>query len=220
MSEVNHNSKLIIGITGVKHSGKNTVANYLVKKYGFIKRNLSEPLKTVCRSLFNFSNEQVDGEEKDIPDIDWFGLTPRETMQFMTTDLRKHMKKLKPEFGENIFIRNFDQWYKIQTNNYVVIPDVTFQNEVDYIRSKNGIILKILYHSTPNEVSLMDKIFSFFGINTESEPSIGYDISINNEHEHNITDLYAQIEKIMLDKFDLHRKVSMLENKNYEFFGN
>ena len=38
----------IIGILGNKRVGKDTVADYLVKNYGFIKYNFADPIKEIC----------------------------------------------------------------------------------------------------------------------------------------------------------------------------
>src|SRR5579863_3132559 len=54
---------VIIGITGRKRSGKDTVGNYLVEHYGFVKVSFADTLKEACKIIFGFSDEQVYGDE-------------------------------------------------------------------------------------------------------------------------------------------------------------
>lgn len=205
---MSNRTKLLIGITGAKRSGKDTVANYIVKKYGFHKRSLSEPLKEACKALFGFSENQLNGSSKETPDERWFGITPRETMQFVGTDLlRKQMGKLRTEIGEDVFLHNFRNWYESPDNNrdLVVVPDVRFQNEADYIHSQGGFVIKILYNATADEISLLERIKRFFGIIDahESEAQhVEYDLTVNNGYTHSFQDLYSQVNSIMKEKLE------------------
>ena len=202
------NGRLIVGIAGVKRSGKDTIANHLVKKHGFYKRSFAQPLKDVCKCLFGFSDNQLNGSDKEIPDEKWFGITPRETLQFVGTDLlRKQMSKLRGNFGEDIFIHSFRNWYEDEKNitkKLIVVPDVRFQNEVDYIHNQNGFVIKILYNATADEVSLLDRIKNFFGLNDEHESeaqNLDYDLTVNNGFNCTFMDLYSQVDAIMEQKF-------------------
>lgn len=60
----------IIGVAGNAGSGKDTVADHLVKNHGFVKVALADPLKRICREVFNFSEEQLWGpsEKRNEPD--------------------------------------------------------------------------------------------------------------------------------------------------------
>ena len=40
---------MLIGITGKKFNGKDTVADYIVKEYGGNKVSLATPVKEICR---------------------------------------------------------------------------------------------------------------------------------------------------------------------------
>lgn len=198
------NNKLLIGITGIKGSGKDTIADHLVRKYGFYKRSLAAPLKNACKCLFGFTDDQLNGSSKEIPDYRWFGITPRETMQFVGTDLfRKQMCKLNRNFDdENFFLHIFKLWYEddANTKSLVVISDVRFQNEVDYIRSQNGVVIKILYNATDDEVSLFEKIKNFLGLSDDHESeaqNVGYDLAVNNGSTCTFHDLYSQVDSIM-----------------------
>jgi len=52
---------MIIGLCGVAGSGKDTVADFLVKNHGFVKVAFADPLKRICKDVFDFSDEQLWG---------------------------------------------------------------------------------------------------------------------------------------------------------------
>jgi len=60
----------LIGISGLAGSGKDTVADILVKDYGFVKISLSDELKRICKSVYDFTDEQLWGssEKRSEPD--------------------------------------------------------------------------------------------------------------------------------------------------------
>lgn len=61
----------IIGITGYAGSGKDTVANILCKEHGFVKVAFADPLKRICKDVFDFTDEQLWGpsEMRNGPDL-------------------------------------------------------------------------------------------------------------------------------------------------------
>ena len=63
--------KRVIAITGHAGSGKDTLADILVKEYKFIKISLADPLKRFCREVYNFSDDQLWGpsSERNKPDF-------------------------------------------------------------------------------------------------------------------------------------------------------
>jgi hypothetical protein len=52
---------MILGLCGVAGAGKDTVADFLVAKRGCVKVALADPLKRICREVFNFSDDQLWG---------------------------------------------------------------------------------------------------------------------------------------------------------------
>ena len=71
---------MLIGISGVTYdkngnycsvaSGKSTVANRLVDKHNFVEVALGDPIKRICREVFDFTDEQLWGtpDAKNAPD--------------------------------------------------------------------------------------------------------------------------------------------------------
>lgn len=140
----------LIGLMGIKKSGKDTCADYLVNNFGYQKKSFADPLKAACAELFLFNDQQLYGtqEQKETPDPRWFGCSPRVVMQFVGTELlRNNLDKIMPGLGNNIFTHRFKLWYQEECyknpNLCIVIADVRFQNEVDFIQSLGGRIIKI-----------------------------------------------------------------------------
>jgi hypothetical protein len=141
---------VLVGLMGIKGSGKTTGAMYLLKTYGFVEKSFAEPLKKACKELFLLDDIQVFGtqEQKEIPDPRWFNCTPRKMMQYVGTELlRDQLEIIMPELGKDVFTHCFKLWYEAEMkknhNLCVVISDVRFQNEADFIQSLGGIVIKI-----------------------------------------------------------------------------
>jgi hypothetical protein len=140
---------MLIAFTAPKQSGKDTCADYLVEKYGYIKVSFAKPLKDILKILFMFTDEQLYGSEKEISDSRWFGCTPRTTMQYIGTELiRKQLDVIMPGMGEDYFVYYFKLWYEkqLQLNPHVkiVLADLrNFENEINIVKHFNGLIVKI-----------------------------------------------------------------------------
>src|SRR5690348_1154128 len=73
-------NKLVVTIAGKKFSGKDSIANRLVDKWGFWKLSLADPLKEAAKHIFLLSDRQLNEDLKEVVDLRW-NLTPREIMQ-------------------------------------------------------------------------------------------------------------------------------------------
>ena len=69
------NQNQIIGFLGKKRCGKDTSGDYLIEKYGFVKYAFADPVKQICKILFDFSEDQLYGNKKEGVDFRWY-LTP------------------------------------------------------------------------------------------------------------------------------------------------
>ena len=185
---------VLIGIIGNKESGKTTSGKYIVDKYKFIERTFAHCLKKACQELFLLSDDQVYGsqEQKEAPDSRWFDCSPRKILQYVGTDLmRDQFDVIMPGLGKNIFIHHFKIWYQEYINlnpeANIIITDVRFLNEISFITSLGGIIIKI---ERPN-INESDTHQS----ETELRQYKSSNFTIDNSK--NIIDLYANIDCIM-----------------------
>lgn len=127
----------LILITGKARHGKDTIADYCVKQYGFQKYMVAQPLKDICRIMFNFTESQVNGQDKDTIDERW-GIAPRLCLQFVGTELmREQIGTILPDVGQNIWIKCLaDKLQRIlatQPDAKFVISDVRYENELSFL---------------------------------------------------------------------------------------
>ncbi len=50
---------MLVVLSGKAGSGKDTVADYLVKNKYFTKISLADPIKRICSEYFDFSHEKL-----------------------------------------------------------------------------------------------------------------------------------------------------------------
>lgn len=142
----------VIGLVGDIGSGKDTVANYLVEEYGFVKIVISAPLKDCVASLFGWNREDLNGESeqsrrwREQIDEYWSArlniaeFTPRYALQYVGTELiRKHFCEdffcIKLEQRILDLINNNNQSTNGETKiNGIVVSDCRFRNELHLIK--------------------------------------------------------------------------------------
>jgi hypothetical protein len=146
---------MIIGVLGFIGSGKGTVGDIL-SDLGFKKESFASHLKDVTAVMFNWDRNLLEGdtdesrEFREKADPYWSSkfekdFTPRLALQLMGT-----------EVGRNVFDTNF--WVNCIENKIVmnkatpnfVITDVRFKNEIEWITSKNGILIEVRRGITPH----------------------------------------------------------------------
>jgi hypothetical protein len=141
----------LVGITGKHGVGKDTAAKFLCDTLLYTKYSLADPLKKGVKEIFNFSDDQLWGNAKDIVSPFW-GVSPREVLQKFGTDIiRNRIKDVIPalkDIGDNFWVLRFNLWYRsfIDENpmGKVVISDVRFKNEALAVKTYSGIIIKIV----------------------------------------------------------------------------
>lgn len=135
---------MIIGIVGFIGGGKGTVGEILSEN-GFHKDSFAAPLKDAVSILFGWPRELLEGDTelsrkwREEPDAYWseqFGHTfsPRLALQLMGT-----------EAGRDVF--HPDIWVISLLNRAkgknVVVTDVRFKNEIEYIQKNDGIVVRV-----------------------------------------------------------------------------
>jgi len=135
----------IIGLVGRRRSGKDAAADYLTTAYGYTKRKFAAPLKSAIGALFDFSEEQLEGELKDVVDPRW-GASPRRLMQYFGTDVMQHnMQLVLPSIGRGFAVkRMFIGEGSGGGQGMVAISDVRFVHEAVAIRERGGVLLKLI----------------------------------------------------------------------------
>lgn len=129
----------MIGLTGYAGSGKSTAALGLIS-IGYSRAKFAGPLKNMLRSLLKdqgadaeLQDRMIEGDLKHVPSDMLGGRTPRLAMQTLGTEWGRAC--LSNSLWVDAAIR--------AVMPYTVFDDVRFPNEVDAIRSRGGIIIRI-----------------------------------------------------------------------------
>ena len=133
--------RMIIGFAGKKRSGKDTIANYLVKNHGFKRFAFGDAVKEVSRHLFGLNDAQLYGENKE-EIVEELGISPREIFQKLGTEFgRNYLNELFPTLRVSrgtIWTYHFEKFIRDNQNTNIVISDVRFENEMEVIRKCGG----------------------------------------------------------------------------------
>lgn len=132
--------RVVVSVYGYKGSGKSTVAGMLVNEYVFDLFKFADGLKSMLAS-FGLTPDQIDGPDKEIPCEMLCGKTPRWAMQSLGTEWGR--KLIGEDVWVNAWKRAVQDWLD---NDYsaVVVDDMRFQNEVDAVKSFNGVLVKVV----------------------------------------------------------------------------
>jgi hypothetical protein len=144
---------MIIGICGFQSSGKDTIADYLIKEHGFIKMSFASRLKDIISIMFGWSRDKLEGLTKEDREwreqIDpWWSktlqmpqLTPRFVMQYFATDLFRN--KFHPDIWVKIVENELNKLIEQNTERKIVISDCRFENEINMILRLGGKIIQV-----------------------------------------------------------------------------
>lgn len=144
----------IIALCGFKGCGKDFVANYIHDTCSFEHLKISTKLKDATRLLFDITDDQIEGNKKECIDERW-NITPRQMMQFMGTEMFQFkIQELIPECDRNFWIKSFANAVKANKNKNIVVSDMRFSHEYEYIkkhlRTHELIVIRINNNSKKN----------------------------------------------------------------------
>jgi len=146
---------MLIGLVGKAGSGKDTVADHLVEKHGFIKASFAAPLKRVVGDLFDMTPEQLnDQDKKEVLDRR-YGFTPRWLLQHFGTEV---CRKLYPNIWVDYLMRSYakDKEQALSIRRAVVprwvVSDTRFLNEAKAIREAGGVVWRVVCLNNPKDL--------------------------------------------------------------------
>lgn len=134
---------MIIGLSGYARTGKDTVADYLVEKYGFVRMAFADPMKEALYRLDPLIT--VGG----MPGVSLAYAVDRmgwEDLKSTSDDIRPLLQRMGTEVGRNMFGQDFWVDYAIGQSwkhDNVVFSDVRFQNEAEAVRKAWGYNIRI-----------------------------------------------------------------------------
>ncbi len=136
----------LIAFAGKAGIGKDTAADYLVEKHRYNKKSFAEPMKKAVQSMFGLKHEQVFGtkeqKEEAIPALSQKRpISGRELLQTLGTEWGRNI------IDPDIWIYKVAEDWKTMKNipGYVgmVISDLRFDNEAEWVKSQGGIVINI-----------------------------------------------------------------------------
>lgn len=156
----------IVGICGKAGSGKSTLADFLVNNHGYVCVSFADPLKRICRDVYDFTDEQLWGpsEKRNAGDpryprpgrVECDPLTPRYALQRLGTEWGRDCygntwRDLAIRTAKKLLSGNHFYDHKgglhverdWSAPKGIVIPDVRFLNEVDGINGSGGYCVRI-----------------------------------------------------------------------------
>lgn len=142
-------SDLVIGIHGRALVGKDTSAIYLNRKFGMAPIAFADPIKKALVNLlgatYGLTFKHFHGELKEKP-IPGLGRSPRELMQSFGTEWGRDrvntdiwIKIAKARINEERHAARM----RLKQYSGTVISDVRFENEAEWIRSQNGLVIHL-----------------------------------------------------------------------------
>ncbi len=164
-------SKTIIFLMGRQRSGKDTIANYLVEHYGFKKHALADKLYEIVRDLFDMT------------------VKDRDLLLALGAKMREIDSDVWLKYLWKTHVENAPEGARI------VISDVRFPNEYDFLTEKGVTSLRI------SADLLFRKKREGFRQKYESSPSENYllpcpaDWEVVNEFS--LSQLYGQVDPII-----------------------
>jgi hypothetical protein len=133
----------LVGITGRARSGKDTFAGLLQTYLGGTIYSMADPIRNMLRGLgINMSDPywQVRKEES----IPIFGKSPRELMQTLGTEWGRQL--VNPQIW--VILAHRERMNAI--NSAMIVPDIRFDNEANWVRKSGGLIVRIERDNLPS----------------------------------------------------------------------
>jgi hypothetical protein len=149
---------MIIGICGFQSSGKDTIADFLIKEHGFKRLSFASALKDIVSIMFSWPRDKLEGltqedrEWREQVDPWWSKslkmplLTPRYVLQHFGTDLfRNHWH---PDIWVKVLENQILDLSQSNSNINIVITDCRFENEINMLLRYQAKIIHV-HRNTP-----------------------------------------------------------------------
>ena len=226
---------MIIGICGFIGSGKDTVAEYLVNKYGFLRESYAGTLKDSVANVFGWNREWLEGltaesrEWREQVDPWWAErlniphLTPRWVLQQWGTDVCRRA------FHNDIWIASLESKLRDKKDN-IVISDCRFPNEIKSIKKQGGIVIWVKRGELPEwyECALLENTTDdddlwllqdaeelmeqkYPDVHASEWAWIGSKFNAVYENNGSLDELYTQIDKLVeeYNQIDFVRRIAL-----------
>ncbi len=144
---------MVIGLTGHFHAGKDEVARRLVARYGFRRHGFSDALKGEVRDRLGRTLVAYVLERAHLMRVDPPADMEAEIRRLLYIQRTPVTRALLQEWGTELRrAEDEDYWVKalwatvdsIEDVPKIVIADTRFPNEVDSVRSRGGLLARVV----------------------------------------------------------------------------
>jgi len=211
---------MIIGVVGLIGAGKDTIADYLVNIHQFRRESFANTLKDAVSAVFGWDRELLEGrtrqsrEWREQVDAWWAerlgmpDLTPRWVLQYWGTEV------VRKSFHDDTWIASLENKLR-KSKDDVVISDCRFPNEIQAIKDAGGIVVRVHRGPDPEWYQLAEIVnrgpernlewswaktqLENFNIHASETAWIGTTFDAVIDNNHNMDNLYAQINDLVQD---------------------
>lgn len=207
---------MIVSVTGLIGSGKDTIADFLCQRYNFKRFSFAASLKDAVSSIFNWDRNLLEGstpesriwrEQKDSWWSERLGMsiTPRWVLQYWGTEVCRN------GFHQDIWVASLENKLRIIEND-VVITDCRFPNEIGTIKRLNGITIRVergekpvwyddamIYNQGPNNIkwALSKQTLEKHNVHPSEYSSVGLEYDHVIENNGTIKELNRKVKSIL-----------------------
>lgn len=134
----------IIAFHGPAASGKTTCCQML-KARGYQEYNFADPLKHICKVLFNLTDQQLYNQDAKESFDERLGTTPRRILQAVGTELfRIRLPEVLPELKYSSIWINLAKEKFQRDEGFYVIGDCRFPDEIKAVQDAGGIVIGLV----------------------------------------------------------------------------
>lgn len=130
-------SKILIGLSGKMGVGKDYIAHNILMPY-LEKKNI--------KTLMIAFADQIKVNTSVKHNINLFDMYDTKNENIRRSLQKEGTENGRDKYGDNIWINYVDKWTDIYSKRGIqafIIMDVRFKNEAEYIKSKNGLLIRI-----------------------------------------------------------------------------
>lgn len=154
---------MIISLSGLIGSGKDTVAEMLVNDHGFKRDSFARTLKDAVSVIFGWDREMLEGktkearEQREQIDIWWSArlgipeLSPRWVLQHYGTEI------MRTHFHTDIWVASLENNLLKNPAENIVISDARFVNELNMLKSLEAEMICVARGDKPTWWNIAEK---------------------------------------------------------------
>lgn len=132
----------LIGLAGKARTGKDTVADLIIEHQGGFRYSFADPIREMLIPL-GIDLRMPEWQKMKETEIPLIGKSPRYLMQTLGTEWGRNM------VCEDLWLRLAAHKLKY-SDSTMVVADVRFENEAEWIRQNGGLLIHIFRDDAPS----------------------------------------------------------------------